>query len=33
MENNFSRDDISVLIKILNKNKNNPLLPQSSNVK
>ena len=33
MENNFSRDDISVLIKFLNKNKNNPILTQSSNVK
>ena len=33
MENNFSKDDISAVIKFLNKNKINPILTQSSNVK
>ena len=33
MENNFSKDDISSVIKFLKKNKKNPILTQSSNVK
>ncbi len=33
MENNFSADDILTVIKFLKKNKKNPILTQSSNVK